>query len=89
MGERTQIRSADGFAVGAYQAGKNPQVDKAIALQEDIRCFLRQDLSEASSVESARAELWKLVARGASAAGGTDAAAAAADTTPVLQNTNA
>ena len=75
--------------MGAYQPGKNPQVDKAIALQEDIHRFLRQDLSEASSVELARAELWKLVARGASAAAGTDAAAASTDLTPALQNTNA
>jgi FliI/YscN family ATPase len=76
----------DLISVGAYQSGKNPQVDKAIALQEDIRRFLRQDLSEASSVESARAELWKLAALGASTAG---ASPAATDATPVIQNTNA
>lgn len=53
----------DLISVGAYRAGSNPLVDRAIQLQIDINRFLRQGVDEASSVSQARAALLALVAR--------------------------
>ncbi len=50
----------DLITIGAYRQGSNPSVDTAIAMREPISNFLRQAVSESSTVESARAELMKL-----------------------------
>ena len=50
----------DLISIGAYRHGANPTVDTAIAMREEIHRYLRQAISDGSSVESARAELLKL-----------------------------
>jgi flagellum-specific ATP synthase len=39
-------KSEDLIGIGAYQAGSNPALDRAIALQEPLRQFLRQGVME-------------------------------------------
>jgi FliI/YscN family ATPase len=53
----------DLISVGAYRAGSNPFVDRAIQMQSEINRFLRQGVDEASNVSQARAALLALVAR--------------------------
>jgi flagellum-specific ATP synthase len=53
----------DLISIGAYRSGANPSVDCAIAMREEIQKFLRQEIEERSSVESARLELIKLAQR--------------------------
>lgn len=53
----------DLIAIGAYRRGTNPKVDAAIVLQDEVNRFLRQDIAEASSIESARDGLAALSAR--------------------------
>lgn len=43
--------SEDLINVGAYIKGTNPKVDKAIAINEDLTSLLRQDASEATSLD--------------------------------------
>lgn len=43
----------DLISIGAYRRGSNPAVDLAIEMQEPIRNYLRQRVSERSSVEDA------------------------------------
>jgi flagellum-specific ATP synthase len=50
----------DLITIGAYRQGSNPSVDTAIAMREPISKFLRQAVSESSTVESARAQLMTL-----------------------------
>ncbi|QDU94585.1 FliI/YscN family ATPase [Lignipirellula cremea] len=50
----------DLISIGAYRAGANAEVDAAIALQPAIRSFLRQAMSESSTVETARNALMQL-----------------------------
>jgi len=64
----------DLISVGAYRAGSNPLVDRAIQLQDDINRFLRQGMDEASSVPQARAALLALVTRAEQLAGGSQTA---------------
>ncbi|KAF0244330.1 MAG: type III secretion system ATPase [Planctomycetota bacterium] len=47
----------DLIAVGAYQKGASPEVDRAIASMDRINGFLRQQLTEQSSLESTVAAL--------------------------------
>jgi flagellum-specific ATP synthase len=54
----------DLISIGAYRAGANASVDTAIALREDLLRFLQQRVQERASVETARTELLKLVAKG-------------------------
>ena len=51
----------DLISIGAYRAGSNPLVDLAIASRDEIHHFLRQQVDESSSVESARESLLELV----------------------------
>ena len=39
-------KSCDLVSIGAYQAGTNPQIDRAIELHEPINEFLKQDVNE-------------------------------------------
>lgn len=56
----------DLIAVGAYQAGANPQVDRALALREPIAAYLRQGQDERSTREQA---IEGLIALASSASG--------------------
>jgi FliI/YscN family ATPase len=56
----------DLISIGAYRRGANPRVDVAIALQEDIARYLRQDVRDGSSLEQARDALERLAARATS-----------------------
>ncbi|NLY30527.1 MAG: flagellar protein export ATPase FliI [Firmicutes bacterium] len=46
--------------IGAYRAGTNPRVDRAISLIEPIRDFLRQDVVEGSTLDAALTGLLEL-----------------------------
>jgi len=50
----------DLISIGAYRRGSSPLVDVAIELQEPIRSYLRQSVSERSSIEEARKGLLQL-----------------------------
>ena len=39
-------KSCDLVSIGAYQAGTNPQIDRAIQLHEPINGFLKQNVDE-------------------------------------------
>ncbi len=49
--------AADLVEVGAYVAGSNPRVDRALRCLPAIEAFLRQDPSERTAIEDARAQL--------------------------------
>jgi flagellum-specific ATP synthase len=53
--------AADLIEVGAYAAGSNPRVDRAIACIEPLRKFLRQDPDERSPLPETLARLGKLL----------------------------
>jgi FliI/YscN family ATPase len=53
----------DLISLGAYRAGANPTVDRAIELREEINAFLRQRREEAASVEQSREALIRLLHR--------------------------
>ena len=53
----------DLISIGAYRQGANPTVDAAIAMRDEIQRFLRQAVSDRSSVETASADLLKLAQR--------------------------
>ena len=46
--------------VGAYVAGTNPDVDRAIRLMPHINAYLQQDVSDVPSLESSREQLMSL-----------------------------
>jgi flagellum-specific ATP synthase len=69
----------DLISVGAYRAGSNPLVDRAIRMQSEIDQFLRQRIDESSSVSQARTALLALVARAEASA-----AAPAGGVTPAV-----
>ncbi|MGN6331567.1 MAG: FliI/YscN family ATPase [Motilibacteraceae bacterium] len=50
--------------IGAYAAGTNPDVDRAVMLRQQIDGFLRQDLDERSDAASAWNHLGELLGRG-------------------------
>lgn len=53
----------DLISIGAYRNGANPTVDTAIAMLPEINKYLRQGIHERSSVEAARDDLLRLIAR--------------------------
>jgi flagellum-specific ATP synthase len=53
----------DLISIGAYRSGANPTVDSAIAMRDEINKFLRQSVTDGSTVESARKELVALAQR--------------------------
>jgi len=55
-------QAKDLINIGAYVAGSNPQIDRAIALLPAIRSFLRQGAHEVTSFEETRERLLQLVA---------------------------
>ena len=48
--------------IGAYRAGTNPRVDRAISLMEPIRDFLKQGVTEGSTLDAALTGLLELAA---------------------------
>jgi len=50
-------KNEDLINIGAYPAGSNPAIDEAIARHEPLRRFLRQGITEGSSVE----QTWSLL----------------------------
>lgn len=54
-------RHRDLITVGAYRAGTDPQLDRAVQLWPRIEAFLRQDMHQAVPMEAAIAELEALV----------------------------
>lgn len=59
-------RQADLISIGAYRAGTNPELDRAVAMRDPIRAFLTQASDEKFSMVESHATLLKL----AQAAGG-------------------
>ena len=53
----------DLISIGAYRSGANATVDAAIAMREEINKFLRQNVTDGGTVESARKELVALAQR--------------------------
>ena len=53
----------DLISIGAYRSGANPTVDAAIVMRDEIHQFLRQAVTDGSSVESARGQLLQLAQR--------------------------
>jgi flagellar biosynthesis/type III secretory pathway ATPase len=53
----------DLISIGAYRLGANPAVDAAIAMRDEISRFLRQAVTDGSSVATARAQLIELAQR--------------------------
>jgi flagellum-specific ATP synthase len=53
----------DLISIGAYRRGSNRSVDLAIDMLDSIHQFLRQPVTEGSSVEKARADLAQLRAK--------------------------
>jgi FliI/YscN family ATPase len=53
---------ADLIAIGAYKTGGDPDVDRALALEADVRRFLRQARHEFSTWDETRAALLALIA---------------------------
>ncbi len=47
----------DLISLGAYEAGSNPDVDRAIALRPQVLAFLRQEAEEACDLDETRAAL--------------------------------
>ncbi len=56
----TYRESEDLINIGAYQAGSNPAIDKAIRSIDSVRGFLRQDINEHTSFEKTLEELGSL-----------------------------
>lgn len=53
--------SEDLINIGAYEAGSNPRLDKAIALIDSINQYLRQNVSEKSQFDDTRTALLELI----------------------------
>jgi flagellum-specific ATP synthase len=54
-------RHRDLITVGAYRAGSDPQLDRAVRLWQRVEAFMRQAIDQAVGIESAVAELEALV----------------------------
>ena len=55
-------KNEDLVSIGAYQKGGNPHLDRAIALQDPLRSFLRQGVNEFSSRPESYAKIKSIVA---------------------------
>ena len=55
-------KSRDLLSIGAYQAGSNPQIDRAIQLHEPLNAFLKQNVDDASPREESWNTLRQLMA---------------------------
>ena len=53
----------DLISIGAYHAGSNATVDKAIAMKDSIHAFLRQPIDQSTSLEQTQTELVQLAAK--------------------------
>ena len=51
----------DLISIGAYRRGSNPQVDLAIEVRDEIHAYLRQEVTQPSTIESARDQLLQLI----------------------------
>jgi len=51
----------DLITLGAYQAGSDPRIDQAIAIQPKISDFLQQDMHQAVSLEESTRKLVELI----------------------------
>lgn len=56
----TYARSEDLINLGAYKAGANPRLDKAVAMSQAIAAYLRQDVDQRASMVESLAALLKL-----------------------------
>jgi flagellum-specific ATP synthase len=54
-------KNEDLVAIGAYQKGANPALDRAIALHEPLRQFLRQGIEQQIGRATCFAELRKIL----------------------------
>jgi len=61
--------AADLIRVGAYASGSNPQLDAAIAIEQEIHRFLRQKPDETSNMEATAKRLAQLAAGGGARTG--------------------
>lgn len=50
-------RNADLISIGAYRAGSDPRVDRAIAMREPLKTFLTQESSVFSPLAQAQNQL--------------------------------
>jgi flagellum-specific ATP synthase len=57
----TYKKAEDLINIGAYVKGSNPEIDRAIALIEPLRAFLKQNLSEAYSIEESVEQLRSII----------------------------
>jgi flagellum-specific ATP synthase len=62
----THRQASDLIDIGAYKPGSNPDIDRAVALIEPVRSFLRQGVQEASGWAETRAALIAAVREAAS-----------------------
>jgi ATPase FliI/YscN family len=53
----------DLISIGAYRSGANPAVDAAMAMRDQINEFLRQAVTDCSSIDTARSQLSQLAQR--------------------------
>lgn len=56
----TYARSEDLINLGAYKAGANPRLDKAVAMSQAIAAYLRQDVDQRAGMAESLAALLKL-----------------------------
>ena len=61
--------SADLIEVGAYAAGSNPRVDRAIACRDGLATFLKQRVNERASLADTLGQLRKALGAAAPAEG--------------------
>jgi flagellum-specific ATP synthase len=47
--------------IGAYRAGSDPLIDRAIELNPALEAFLAQDKDDATSLEASFAQLWQIL----------------------------
>jgi flagellum-specific ATP synthase len=57
-------QNQDLINVGAYEAGSNPDLDRAIAVRGDMENFLRQPMHEQVTADVALAQLQECLANG-------------------------